>query len=258
MRLTLSAALATLCPLFAAVPAHAHDPSPGTVQFSGCREFVGVAPVDAVKARAVVPARYSPVVAADGARLVVRVADCSAVRVGSAPARPGRVAQVGVIIVSPDGTATDPATSINNYTLTYSTDSPLLAATLRAAGVPATLDRGLAIETTPPDAAGAEFYAAVSPEFDRPATWFLHGRVNPPTVATSFLANWWRLDGGRETKMATEIALIRFDFASTMRFATSRANVIGRLVGANGLDGFPLSFHGLFAAGTMTVTTTRP
>ncbi len=134
----------------------------------------------------------------------------------------------------------------------------LLAAALRAAGVPATLDRGLALEVSPPDAPGAEFYAAVTPELDGPATWFLHGRVNPPTVPTSFLANWWRFDGGRETKMATDIPLIRFDFASAMRFATSRGNVIGRLVGANGLDGFPLSFHGQFDAGTMAVTTARP
>lgn len=233
------------------------DSPPPVVQFEQCTEFVGVAPVSADAARALVPARYTLVSDAAGARLVVRAADCAAVRVGALPARAARVAQVGLIIMSPDGTATDPNTSINNYTLTYASNSLPLVLALRAAGVPAALDAGLAYEVTPPTSAGSQFYAAVSPELDASATWFLLGSVNTPTVATPFLANWWRLNGARETKMATTIGVIRFDFASQMRFATSRNNLLGRLLQRNDIDGFPLSFRGAFDAGTMVTTVGR-
>lgn len=194
---------------------------------------------------------------AAGARLVVRAADCAAVRVGNAPARPGRVAQIGLIIVSPDGTAVDPNTAINNYTLTYASNSPALVLALRAAGVPAALDTGLAFEVSATPSGGSEFYASASPELDASATWHLHGSVNPPVVPTSFLANWWRLSGTRETKMATDIAAISFDFSSPVAFATSRSNVVGQLLGRNGIASFPVSFHGSFAAGTMTVSVRR-
>jgi len=242
----------------AAGNACAHGPYSGTVQFAQCTEFVGVAPVDAIKARALVPAAYTPVIDAAGARLVVRAADCASVRVGALPPKPGRMAQIGIIILSPDGTATDPNTGINNYTLTYASNAPALVAVLRAAGVPAALDLGLAYEISPPLGTGSEFYVAVSPELDggagKRATWFLHGSVNSPQVPSTFLANWWRHEGGREVKMATDIPAISFDFASQVRFATSRLNTVGGLLGANGLSGFPLSFRGAFAAGTMVVT----
>ena len=237
----------------------AHGPHSTSVQFAQCTEFVGVAPVDATRARALVPAAYTPVVDAAGARLVVRAADCASVRVGNLPPKPGRVAQIGIIILSPDGTAADPNTGINNYTLTYASNAPALVAALRGAGVPAALDLGLAYEISPPLGTGSEFYVAVSPELDvgtgKRATWFLHGSVNSPQVPTTFLANWWRRDGTREVKMATDIPAISFDFASQVRFATSRLNTVGGLLGANGLAGFPLSFRGAFAAGTMVVTT---
>lgn len=252
---SLGALLLAPC-LFGTAPAQAHGPEL-TVQFAQCTEFVGVAPVDALKARALVPARYALVGDAAGARLVVRVADCAAVRVGPLPARPGRVAQIGLIIVSPDGTGTDPNTSINNYTLSYASNSPALVAALRAAGVPAALDAGLAYEVTPPSGPGSEFYAAVSRVAEGSPTWFLHGSVNTPTFATSFLANWWRAEGGRQTKMATDIASISFDFASQLSFTTSRLNTIGRLMGSNRAPAFVQSFRGAFAAGTMVVSVER-
>jgi hypothetical protein len=234
----------------------AHAAGPGTaVQFSRCAEFVGVAAADAAGVRALVPLRYTPVVDGAGAKLVVRVADCEAVRVGGLPARPGRVAQIGVIIFSPDGTGTDPNTSINNYTLSYATDSAALALLLRAAGVPAALDPGLTIESTPAGAAN-EFYAAVSPDLDAGSpTWFLHGTVNTPVVGSPFLANWWRYGNGRETKMATDIPFIAFDFGSVMAFTTSRHNLVGRLLPGNQVNNFQITFRGVFAEGRMTVTT---
>jgi hypothetical protein len=239
-----------------AAQAQAAD-TPLAVQFSRCTEFVGLQPIDAAAARAQVPPAYTPVTDAAGARLVVRVADCEAVRVGALPAlsaRPGRVAQIGVMIVSPDGTGTDPNTAINNYTLSYTTNSAALVLALRASGVPATLDAGLAIEA----GASGEFYAAVSPELDTDApTWFLHGRVNTPSFGTSFLANWWRSNGGRETKMATDIPSISFDFGSDVDFTTARRNLVGALLPGNQVRHFPLSFRGAFATGTMLVSVRR-
>lgn len=244
-----------LCAL-ATTPAQAHGPSL-TVQFAKCTEFVGIAAVDVLKARALVPARYTLVSDAAGARLVVRAADCAAVRVGNQPARPGRVAQIGLMIVSPDGTGTDPNTSINNYTLSYASNSQALVAALRAAGVPAALDTGLAYEVSPTSGVGSEFYAAVSPGAEASPTWFLHGSVNTPGFGTSFLANWWRADGRRETKMATDIPAISFDFASQVGFTTSRLNLVGELLGRNRAPGFLLSFRGAFEAGQMLVSVER-
>ena len=123
--------------------------------------------------------------------------------------------------------------------------------------MPAAVDTGLAYEVSPSTGLGSEFYAAVSPEFDASPTWFLHGSVNTPSFATSFLANWWRADGARETKMATDIPSISFDFASQMSFTTSRLNLIGKLTGSNRAPAFVQSFRGAFAAGTMVVTVER-
>lgn len=246
-RLPLSIALLTLATVSQAAP---------DTRFARCTEFVGVAPVALAAAQALVPPRYTLVAPGGQAQLVVRVADCAEVQVGRQPARPGRVAQIGVIIASPDGTATDPATSINNYTLTYASNSPALVTALRAAGVPAVLDAGLVIETHPV-AGGQEFYAAVSPELNLAPAWFLHGTVQTPSVPTSFLANWWRLNGRAETKMATTIPLISFDFASTVSFTTTRQGAVGSLLAGNQVAGFPLSFRGAFDLGTMVTSVSR-
>jgi hypothetical protein len=225
------------------------------VQFTGCTEFVGIAPVDQVKARALVPPRYTLVTDVGGAKLVVRVTDCKAVRVGNLPSKPGRVAQVGLMIFSPDGTGTDPNTAINNYTLSYASNVPGLVAMLRLANVPAALDARLEYEFTP-DSGPAELYAAVSPLLDASPTWFLNGKVNPPTFGTTFLANWWFLSGSHEIKMESVFPAIAFDFASTVSFVTSRHNIIGGLLSSNRIDNFPLSFRGAYDSATMATTST--
>ena len=252
-RATTLASLASLTTLIAlaATPAAAFE-LPNT-RFGDCTEFVGVAPVPEAPARALVPQRFTPVVVGGMAQLVVRVADCRVVQVGRAPARAGRVGQIGLIIASPDGTATDPNTSINNSTLSYASNVPALVLALRAAQLPAALDIGLAYEVTP--AAAGEFYAAVTPEVGLGSAWFLHGTVGSPTVPTSFLANWWGTGGRRTVKMATTIPAISFDFGSVVSYTGSRLSVVGPLLGGNRLQSFPVSFRGAFASGTMVVTT---
>lgn len=243
--------LAALC-LCAATVAHAHDGRP-PVLFQDCTEFVGVAPVDAAAARAAVPATYTLVTDGAGARLVVRVADCQRVRVGAGPARPGRVGQIGIIVVSPDGTGTDPATSINNYMLSYATNGSALAAVLRSAGIPVTLDEGLAIETLA-QGSRQELFAAVAADNAR---WGLLGQVSTPTLSQPFLANWWYSGRQGRAKMATDIPVIAFDFSSQVRFVSSLGGVMGPLLPSHASPEFPLSFRGAFELGTMTVSVTR-
>jgi hypothetical protein len=171
------------------------------------------------------------------------------------------VAQVGLIIVSPDGTGTDPNTAINNYTLGYVSNSPALVQALRGAGVPAVLDEGLAYTAPAPTAAGGsgDLFVAVAPE--HPAAgprWFLHGTVNVPGFDTSFLANWWVAGpGGRETKMATTLPLISFDFGSQVSFTTQRQGALATLLPGHRIENFVLSFRGAFPAATMVTTVTR-
>lgn len=240
------------CAWFAQAAAWAAKPL--TVSLAQCTEFVGIAPVEFAAARALVPARYTLQTDNGHARLVVRVSDCASVAVGPLPARPGRVAHIGLMIDSPDGTGTDPNTSINNYTLSYASNLPALVLALRAARVPAVVDTALAYEFTPAQGP-AEFYTAVAPDLgvDSPR-WSLHGSITSPTIPSPFLANWWAASPGQQTKMATTIPLILFDFSAQVAFYTARGNAIGRLIGANAVGNFPLSFRGAFDSATMVVT----
>jgi hypothetical protein len=223
------------------------------VEFANCTEFVGVAPVAEASARALVPARFHLVADAAGARLLIRIADCEGVRVGTSARRPGRIAQIGIVIASPDGTAIDPNTSINNYTLSYATNVPALARLLREADVPAVLDPDMAYEFAPAHGP-SELYAATTPGLSASPTWFIHGSVTNPAIATTFLANWWFAKGDGETKMATTFPVILFDFTSTVSFYTSRGNVIGHLIGSNKIANFPLSFRGAYEVAHMIVS----
>ena len=236
-----------------AVPAFA---APLTVKFSQCSEFVGLVPIPAAKAQALLPARYTLVVdAANTARLVVRMTDCQAIRVGALPARAGRLAQAGLLIVSPDGTASDPNTGINNYTLTYASNVPALVLGLASQGVPAALDAQMEYVVNPPQGAGSALYAAVAPEIGDSTRFFLDGSVNTPTFATTFLANWWRVDGKRQIRMQTDFPTIAFDFASSVAFTTNSANMLGQLTGTSRVTSFAITYRGMYDAATMVVDT---
>jgi len=228
--------------------------APLQVQFSQCSEFVGLVPVPAAKARALLPQRYVLVVDdADTARLVVRMTDCKAVRVGALPARAGRLAQAGLLIASPDGTAADPYTGINNYTLTYATNVPALALGLQLQGVPAALDAGMEYQVVPPLGAGSALYASVAPELGDATRFFLDGTVNTPTVASTFLANWWRLGGSTQVRMQTNFPAISFDFGSSVALTTNPDNVLGRLTGSARVTRFAVTYRGTYDAATMVV-----
>lgn len=226
------------------------------VTFNECTEFVGLSPVDAAKARKLVPSGYDLITDNAGARLVIRVANCQAIRVNNRAPQAGTVAHIGIMIFSPDGTGTDPNTSINNYTLTYASNLPMVVNSLRSLGVPAEVDKGMTYEFSP-EVGPSELYTAVSPDAANTVTWFLNGTVTNPEFPSSFLANWWGHSKKGEIKMSTDIPTIYFDFTSDVSFHTSRYNMIGQLLEANTIPSFPLSFRGQFSAAQMDVTLIR-
>jgi hypothetical protein len=235
------------------VQADGRDSKPLTVSFNNCTEFVGVASVDEARARALVPVDYQLVTDEAGAKLVVRISNCQGIAVNHQRSQPGTVAHIGMMIYSPDGTATDPNTSINNYTLSYVSNDADLVKALSKQDISARLDTDLAYEVTPVNGL-SEFYVLVSPDAVKAADWSLYGSVKEPQIPSEFLANWWQASRKGEVKMATTIPLIYFDFSSEVSFFTSRQNPIGALLGSNRIASFPLSFRGQFATAEMLVS----
>jgi hypothetical protein len=110
------------------------------VDFSQCTEAVGVGPVSLAKASALVPVVFTtlPIANASGpttAAIVVLATRCGGVQVDGGAAVPTNISQVGIEVVSPDGTG-----DINNYSLVYLSDNPELVKAFNHAGLPALLD----------------------------------------------------------------------------------------------------------------------
>ena len=223
------------------------------VDLTNCTEFAGVAPINEIQARALVPSRYQLVVSGSKASLVVRVSDCQEVSVNGHPGKPGRVAHIGIELISPDGTGTDPNTSINNYTLSYASNIAELVEGLNRFALPAVKTSELDYEYAPPIGPSL-LYSSVAPLDPKSPTWFLYGTVTNPTIPSPFLANWWYLSDLGQVKMATTFPKIYFDFTSKVSFYTSTKNIIGTLIGGNIISNFPVSFRGQYSYAQMIVT----
>jgi hypothetical protein len=182
------------------------------VSFDECVEFAGIGFVPAARARPRVPAKYTLAGDAQNAVIVVRVVDCSAVSVDGKPAKPARIAQIGLSLVVPGSSA-----SIDNYLLWYVTDLGNLTGKFSAAGVGAGNDQQLSFEFAPSGGTGPlsiDVDAAKFPAYD------LDGRASAPTAdPVPFVATWWA-DGKHGTlRMETILPAIRFSGASmTMSF----------------------------------------
>ena len=187
------------------------------VDLSNCTEFAGIAPINETQARALVPSQYQLVSSGTAASLVVRVSDCQEVSVNGQTGHPGRVAHIGIELISPDGTGTNPNTAINNYTLTYASNVNELVEGLNRFGLPAVQTPSLGYEYAPLQGPST-LYASVAPLEPSSPTWFLYGTVTNPSIPSPFLANWWYLSNLGQVKMATTFPLIYFDFTSTVSF----------------------------------------
>ena len=216
---------------------------PLDVAFAGCSEVASVAPVPVAQARPAVPANLA--LAGDGtvAPFVVRIANCSSVRVDGGPSESGTVAQLGVGIVSPDGTG-----DINNYVAGYYTTSLRLALRLQLLGISAQWAPRLDY-----DLSGSTLDIDVRPP-SRPAFHVTSQVVEPPSSTIPFVANWWEQRGSRLTKMSTPIPAIHFGSAQTT-LTTAPRSPLASLLGAPQIASFPfLDSFNRFDAATMTVS----
>jgi len=215
---------------------------------TNCTELIGLGPVPFVTARALVPASYLLIPFNGSAGLVIRAARCEEVGIDKGAAQPAIVAQVGIAVVSPDGSG-----DINNYTLLYSTDNDRLAKELGQAGQPAVLDQNLRYEFSPDAFGNGEIYSAVSPAL-QPA-WFLTGSAGtPPPGGVPTVANWW-FDGSRGVvKVSTSIPSISYGPA-TFSLHTSKSSLLGSLIGGNTYGAFVFfNARGGFSGADLTVT----
>lgn len=216
---------------------------PLQVSFNDCSEIASIATLPVAQARTVVPATFT--LGGDGtvAPFVVRVAHCNAVSVDGSAFEPGTVAQLGVGIVSPDGTG-----DINNYTAWYYTTSLRLAVRLKALGIPAEWSPRLGYELTG-STLQIDANLPAHPPFHTTSTV-----VEPGPGTIPFAANWWRLEGTRLTKMSTPIPAIRFGGATTT-LTTPRLSALGRLFGSSTISSFPfLDSFNRFPTAPMTVS----
>lgn len=220
------------------------------VDFSQCTEFAGVGPVNYEKATGLVPAVFSALSVGTTGALVVRATACSGVSINGGRSVPTSISQIGVEIVSPDGTG-----DINNYTLIYASNNPELVLAFNSVGVPAIYDPSLTYQFTYDSTGKAgELYAEVA-GIGLPA-YFLTGTETDPTAPGSdFKANWWFAKGGETVKEASDFPNIAFGSAA-VSLHTDRNSVLGQLIGGNTDSDFHfLPIRGVYASAHMLVTT---
>ena len=233
---------------------HAQDFS---VDFTNCTEFAGEGPVPYGNAAPLVPAGYTLTKSPSGeANIVIRAAGCGSVTVNGHDARPTSLSQIGVNIVSPDGTGT-----INNYTVVYLSDNPDLVAHFNLAGFPAQYDPQLKYEFTGTPATAGNLYVAAGSPFVSP--YFIYGPETPPALnsAEAFLANWWyapqTIFGRARMRQQTLFPAISFG-TSAVTFYTDSTSLLGKLIGGNTFSAFTtLALRGVASTGHMEVTVTK-
>jgi len=219
--------------------------SPLQVSFNGCSELASITTISVAQARTVVPISFALAGDASGAPFVVRVAECSAVSVGGSSPEAGTVAQLGVSVVSPDGTG-----DINNYAAWYYTTSAPLALGLRMRGVPAQWVPRLSYER-----AGGRLTIDVNHP-GHPAFHVDAALVEPGPGAIAFHANWWVQNGPFRSKMSTPIPAISFGGA-TATLTTARVGQLGRLLESSTATFALLDSFNRFPTAPMTVSVSR-
>lgn len=222
--------------------------APLQVSFDDCSELASITTISVAEARKVVPSSFTLGGDASGAPFVVRVADCSAVSIDGGRPEAGTVAQLGVSVVSPDGTG-----DINNYTAWYYTTSWRLALALQLRGVPAQVVPRLTYAVSPN---AAHTGGTLTVDVDPPGHPTFHVSapvVEPGPGAIAFHANWWKESGSRRTKMSTPIPSIRFGGA-TATLHTPRHGQLGKLLESSTETFALLDSFNRFPTAPMTVS----
>jgi hypothetical protein len=217
------------------------------VDFAGCSEVAGIGFVPRANARPLVPAEYELAGDAENAVMVVRAVKCDAVSVAGHSAEPSTLTQIGITV-----TGQDPSADINNYTLWYISDQPLLTATLTAAGASAEQSQHISYTRTA-ESAGESLDFVATPS--RAPAHELHGPVVTPTAAAvPFTATWWAETARGSLRMRTVIPSIAFGGAS-MTLSTPAESSLGKLIGAPSLTFALLDSYNTFASAQMHVQT---
>lgn len=214
------------------------------VQFTSCTEFAGIGLVPYANARPLVPAQFTLAGDTTTSLVVVRVANCADVVVDGHDLGPGTVSQVGITIVSPNGSG-----DINNYTVSYDTTSEYFTKRLKNAGINARYAPGIEYEYSP-NGDGTGFLEVEAPR----QKFEVSGSVTEPTAgAVPFQAVWWRTSWGDTAKTDTPIPAIQFgQISSTLH--TKRSSELRQLIGGTTLTFPVLDSYNVFPAATMHVT----
>jgi hypothetical protein len=227
------------------------------VAFANCTEYAGFVPVALANAAPLVPAAFTIATSSPGqANAIVRVAQCASVVVAGRSTGPGTVAQLGVNIVSPDGTG-----DISNYAIWYDTTGSELARGLRGAGVDAAFDP-LLVYQRKPSADGTTAHLTIANGFVPPPVFLIDSTVTLPTSATTpidFTANWWQTNGGATAKMASDFPNILFGAESDgVTIEVVPGTKLGNLLGAERATFVGLSVANVMSSGTMHVAPATP
>jgi hypothetical protein len=216
----------------------------------GCVESVYGVMVPTANARPLVPAHYTLVgELAPVTPLVVRTSRCRSVTVGRRSGA-GALAQIGLVIVPPDGTG-----NVNLYQLWYYTDVASLADALRDAGVPAQFVPNLRYDYTPcGNGVSCPFWVNV-PRPGNPA-FVVAGSVTASDVSTGpFTANWWQDRAGSTIKMQSSAANV-YQGVANLAVHTDAAGGLGTLISGSTAGPDILKQFNLVDSDHVTVTMT--
>ncbi|WP_334897457.1 hypothetical protein [Nostoc sp.] len=224
-----------------------------TVDFTKCSEFVGLAPIPLGNVKNLVPQSYAISGTEIGkANLVVRSTQCEGFGVGNSETQPGTLAQVGVNIVSPDGTG-----DINNYTLWYVTNNLNLATILQQAGINAKLVPALTYNFTSDDTGSGGNLDVNVPLPANPSFTISGYEFDPPSTDPSLLyvANWWQSTQNTTIKTNTTFPNIRFANSAVTLYTDPNSD-LGNLIGRGSTAFTTLSLRGRFDEAHMDVIVT--
>jgi hypothetical protein len=216
------------------------------VSFADCVESIGVTLASTETVSAQVPHPFVPVgIGTPVTPLVVRTADCASISVDGKRGKPGRVVQIGAVIVPPDGTG-----DINNYTLRYYSDDRKLVEALGRAGLAVTKVQ-IGYHFSDADAASS-LDVTVTARRDSPLR--LSGSVAPASEpAGSFLANWWVNTRRGALKLSTSVPEIAIGSAALV-LEVQEHGALDELFGGTSVPFQLLEQFNVFAAAEMHVS----
>jgi len=224
-----------------------------TVDFTNCSEFAGEGPVALAGAAPLVPSGYSIAVVNGMANVVIRATSCAKARLNGDFGQPTVLSQIGINIVSPDGTG-----DINNFTLIYVSNNVALVAAFREAGLPAQYDPQLAYEYSGSATTNGTLYVAAGAPVLTPYTIYGPETAPPPNSATVFLANWWYAPRTRSglVQMRQQTLFPQISFGTSgVTLYTSMDGVIGKLIAGNTFNDYSvLALRGVYPTAHLEVT----